>query len=103
MNTKTLIAPFPHTLTLSLLVVALVALVGLYMYFLTMSVVHVVLRKEVNQERRLVESEIAELEARYIEAQHRVSEKIASLDSLAETNDKIFIERHSSPLVMQVE
>lgn len=103
MNTKTLTFTFTPTLTLSLLLVTLVTLAGLYMYFLTMSVVHVVLRKEVNQERRLVESEIAELEARYIEAQHRVSEKIASLDTLAETNDKIFVERQGSPLVMKTE
>jgi predicted Holliday junction resolvase-like endonuclease len=78
----------------------LVVLAVLYMYFLSMSVVHVVMRKELHQERREVESRIAELEASYIEAQHKVSEKIAMSESLAETNEKIFIERVTPALVL---
>lgn len=70
-----------------------------YMYFLSMSVVHVVFRKEINQESRLLESQIASLEAKYIEAQHAVSERIASAESLAETNEKIFVTRTPETLV----
>jgi hypothetical protein len=70
-----------------------------YMYFLSMSVVHVVFRKEVNQQSRHLESQIASLEAKYIEAQHAVSERIASAESLTETNEKIFVTRAPETLV----
>jgi hypothetical protein len=66
------------------LTMLLLLLVALYMYFLTMSVVQVVLRKESSQDQRKIESEIAMYEANYIEAQHKVSERIASTTMLAE-------------------
>ncbi len=84
----------------SVLGLVLISLLASYMYFLSMSVVHVVLRKEVHQETRAIESEIAALEATYIEVQHQVSERIAQAEYLAETNDKIFIERVPSALVL---
>ncbi len=77
-----------------------VILVIAYMYFLSMSVVHVVFRKEVHQQARALESEIASLEATYIEAQHKVSERIAQAEQLAETNDKIFVMRDTGALVL---
>lgn len=70
------------------------------MYFLSMSVVHVVFRKETHQQARQLESEIASLEAKYIEAQHAVSERIASAESLAETSEKIFVTRAPGALVL---
>ncbi len=100
----------PKTITLAILTPRLVAvccvgvlvcLAVLYMYFLSMSVVHVVMRKELHQERRAVESEIAQLEASYIEAQHKVSEKIAMSESLSETSEKIFVERIAPSLVLR--
>jgi len=77
-----------------------IGLLAAYMYFLSMSVVHVVLRKEVHQDTRALESEIAMLEAQYIEVQHQVSERIAQAEHLAETSDKIFIERVPPTLVL---
>ncbi len=87
------------TLCVSFLGVVILSCLVAYMYFLSMSVVHVVLRKEVNQESRHLESQIASLEAKYIEAQHAVSERIASAESLAETNEKIFVTRTPDTLV----
>lgn len=75
------------------LLVVLFVLVIAYMYFLSMSVVHVVFRKESHQEARQLESEISALESTYIEAQHAVSERIASAEALSETNEKIFVTR----------
>lgn len=83
----------------SVLASALVVLVVAYMYFLSMSVVHVVMRKELHQSARQIESEISSLEAKYIEAQHAVSEKIASAEVLSETNEKIFVSRVPDTLV----
>ncbi len=78
---------------------AILLVVG-YMYFLSMSVVHVVFRKEAHIQMRVMESEIASLEASYIEAQHRVSERIASAEQLTETSEKIFVRRDSGALVL---
>lgn len=84
---------------LTLGVVTFFALVFLYMYFLSMSVVHVVLRKEVMHTISDVESEIARLEADYIDAQHKVSNKIAALENFTETEEKIFVSRDTDTLV----
>lgn len=80
-------------------IVILFSLVVLYMYFLSMSVVHVVLRKEVIQKTAVVESRIAVLEASYITAQHTVSNKMAALENFTQNDAKIFINRNESKLV----
>jgi len=81
-------------------IVLFFALVFLYMYFLAMSVVHVVLRKEVMQKVATIESDIAMLEASYIDAQHKVSNKIAALENFTENDTKIFVSRSESTLVL---
>ncbi len=75
-------------------------LMGLYMYFVSASVVHVVIRQEVQQEINRLNSEISQLEAAYIEVQHSVSAEIASLDGYQETQAKIFIDRIDDTLVL---
>lgn len=90
----------PRPLYFSLLGVTFVCLVVLYMYFLSMSVVHVVLRKEINRSVTETESQIATLEASYIESQHKVSDKMAALDSFTETDAKIFVSRGASTPVL---
>jgi hypothetical protein len=69
----------------------LVASVVAYMYFLSLSVVHVVMRKDLNRETVQLRSEIATLESAYIEASHRISQKVATADSFTAVKDKIFI------------
>jgi hypothetical protein len=63
-------------------------------------VVHVVLRKEVIQKMASVESDIAALEASYINAQHTVSNKIAALEDFTENDTKIFVSRSDATLVL---
>ena len=75
-------------------------LVCMYMYFLSMSVVHVVLRKEVIHSVSEAESQIATLEASYIESQHKVSDKIAALGTFTETDSKIFVSRSPNAPVL---
>jgi len=72
-----------------------------YMYLLSSSVVHVVIRKEVQEEIRLTKSNIATLEASYINAKHQVSERIAEAGSLEVTTDKIFVTRVPATLVLE--
>lgn len=75
--------------------------VSLYMYFLSASVVHVVMRKEVDKEIASLSSDVGALEASYIEAQHSVSEDIASLKGYKKTEDKIFIDRTAGTLSLK--
>jgi len=93
-------SPLTPAFCATALVTVLFSLIVLYMYFLSFSVVHVVLRKEVNQSQMAVRSDISRLEAKFIEAQHQVSEKIASAKMLSETDEKIFVHRVSPTLVL---
>lgn len=62
-----------------------------YMYFLSLSVVHVVIRKEVLRDTNVLRSEIALLETKYIEANHIISTRVATLDGFTEVQNKVFI------------
>lgn len=68
-------------------------LVGLYMYCVSASIVHVVVRKEALRNVGALESEIAKLEANYIALQHNVSSDVASLSGYVAVTDKIFLRR----------
>lgn len=80
-----------------------VALLGLYMYLVSASVWHVVMRTEISQEITALSSEISELEGQYIEAQHRVSSDIASLQGYSQASQKVFIDRSAGSLVLKTE
>lgn len=72
----------------------------LYVYFLSATVVHVVVRKEVTKDITELYTQISNLEAEYIDAQHSVSGRLSSLDGFVETQQKIFIDRRPSTLVL---
>jgi len=76
---------------------------ALYIYFVSASIVHVVMRTELSQEVQKVSSEISTLEGKYIAAQHRVSESIASLQGYTENSNKVFIDRNAPSLVLSDE
>ncbi len=82
-----------------LLGLCLVLLLVAYMYFLSASVVQVVLRKELQEKSRSLETDIAMLESTYLERQHTVSERIASVSNLSETSEKIFVTRAKATTV----
>lgn len=75
-------------------------LFSLYIYFISASIVHVVIRTETNQEIKKVSSEISLLEGRFIAAQHKVSSDIASLQGYTVTSKKVFIDRTEPILVL---
>ncbi len=72
----------------------------LYMYFLSASVVHVVMRKEVDKEIVALGSSLSALETDFIEAQHVVSADIASLKGYKHADNKVFIDRGDTTLVL---
>ena len=78
-------------------------LVFCYLYFLNLSVVEVVLRTEYAQQQNELRTEIALLEARYIEAQHTIAERIASLEGYDTDVAKIFVSREAASLVLREE
>lgn len=81
------------------LAVVLLGLFAAYIYLISASIVHVVIRTELNQEIQEVSSEISLLESEYISAQHNVSESIASLQGYTENSNKIFIDRSAPSFV----
>lgn len=96
--TTTLLLPSRKVIT-SILGVLLLTCIVLYMYLLTMSVVHVVMRKEATQDLRALESEIAALETDFMLAQHVVSTAIVDNQQYTETSEKIFVTRSKSMAV----
>lgn len=74
---------------------ALLVLFALYVYFVSASVLHVVMREEVERRTSELHSEISRLEADYIRAQHSVSQDIATLQGYVSAEEKIFIGRSS--------
>lgn len=71
----------------------LVFLFILYIYFVSASVVHVVIRQEIQQQIGTMHSQISKLETDYIRAQHTVSEDIAALSGYVDATDKVFIHK----------
>lgn len=90
----------PSTITYASLIV-LVTTIILYLYFLNMSVVQVVMRTENVQRGRELDAEIAMLEASYMEAQHVVSSRIASLEGYNTSAKKVFVSREHSSFVLR--
>ena len=82
---------------------ALVLALAFYVYFLSQSIMHVVVRKEIDVEYARLSSEVGALEARYIEAQHNVSEEIATRHGFTKTDKKIFIDRTTDALSLRSE
>ena len=72
-----------------------------YLYFLNVSVVHVVMRKEAMRDIHHLQTEIAMLEASFIEAQHNIASRVASLEGFELDAEKIFIERGDTSLVLR--
>jgi hypothetical protein len=73
---------------------------GAYIYFLSASVVHVVLRQEVGRDIATLQKEISLLEAEYITAQHTLSEEVATQKGFVTVVDKSYIDVSEPTLVL---
>lgn len=76
----------------------IVLLFVLYMYFVCASVVHVVVRSQVNNQMQQVASDISQLDGQYMAEQNKVSIEIASLDGYTDITKKIFLNRDTENL-----
>ena len=81
----------------------LIGMIVLYLYFLNMSVVQVVMRTEQVQKQHQLNTEISVLEAAYIEAQHTIANRIASLEGYNTNTPKIFVSRDQASFVLNDE
>jgi hypothetical protein len=99
MNLKKLHFDHHHITGLCVMLIILGAVA--YMYFLSLSVVHVVMRKEVNQNINQLRSEIAYLESAYIEAHHVISSRVATTEGFNEIKEKVFINTAEQNLVLR--
>lgn len=77
------------------------ALFTLYVYFISASIVHVVLRTEVSQDITHLSSEISSLESKYIAAQYKVSNDVATLQGYQKAPNKVFITRAAENLAFR--
>lgn len=75
--------------------------VAAYLYFLNLSVMEVVIREDTQRTQQELQTEIAQLEAEYIVAQHEVSSRIAQLDGYQTNTPKVFIDRAAASLAFE--
>lgn len=104
MNAITLINDMHYKAEKLLLVIGFVVfsfLCVLYMYLLSSSVIHVVISKEAESSIYEVGSEIASLEAEYMEIQHSISKEVVEQNGYIAAGSKIFVDRSNTSLVTQ--
>lgn len=87
---------------MGLLTSTLLCLVFAYIYFLSASVLHVVMRQEYQQTIKELTSNIGQLETQYIVAQHKLSADVANLDGYTTVEEKVFIDKSKSALVLSL-
>lgn len=73
---------------------------SLYIYFVSSSIVSVVMREEVDSDISVLSTKVGQLEAEYIEKQHAVSSDIAEMRGFVMADKKIFIDRTTDTLVL---
>lgn len=78
----------------------LIAVFFAYVYFTSLSIVQVVMRKEVDMQIGTLGTQVSELEAQYIEMQHSVSSDIASMKGFIIADEKVFIDKVEDTLVL---
>lgn len=85
------------------LIALCVTLFAMYVYFLSASVLHVVMRTETDQSTRELRSRISGLEGKFIAAQHAVSQNIAHLEGYERVSNKVFVDRSTPSLVLRTD
>ena len=86
-------------LALGGLVLSVLCLSGLYFYFLSASVIHVVMTEELAEKANQAQGEIAALEAAYMDKQHAISLEVVERRGYIASVEKIFIDRGEDSVV----
>ena len=77
-------------------IISLLSVFFAYIYFVSISIADVVIRKEIDSQIATVGTTIGRLEANYIEMQHSVSNDIATHSGYVSVAHKVFIDKSSS-------
>ena len=83
-----------------ILLLGIISMVALYMYMIGISVVNVVINKELQQSIALVQSDITELESSYIAEQYNFNKEKATALGFVENDTKIYIATGDNNLVV---
>ena len=78
----------------------LVVIFAAYIYFVSASIVHVVISKEIDQKMAAVNAQISEYEATYIKLQYAISSETAEEKGFVLATDKIYTKRTPATLVL---
>jgi hypothetical protein len=90
--TYTTTTPYFHQQRLFFAVLSLfLILFGLYVYFISASVVHVIARKEVDGEIARVNSHVSDLEAQYMAAKQAVAPETIAEYGFVPASQKVYI------------
>lgn len=101
MKPKTLVTSItPSAITATLLLFIAACMVA-YIYFVAASVLHVVVRQDVDTRVATVRSELAALETSLIGAQHEISNRLALQNGYSAEDDKIFIQRGGDDVALR--
>lgn len=99
-NARTYIATLPlqhYALLLASCLTLLLA--ALYMYFLSVSVIHVVISRENEEKIHRVAADIASLEATYMEKKIEIASSIVGENGYVTANKKVFVNKGQTSVV----
>lgn len=74
---------------------------ALYMYFLSASIIHVVMRTETEANIGTIYSELSNYETELMLVQYKISEEVATLEGYTEATNRIFVDRKGQSLVLR--
>ncbi|OGG86028.1 hypothetical protein A2392_00995 [Candidatus Kaiserbacteria bacterium RIFOXYB1_FULL_46_14] len=76
-----------------------ISLAAAYMYFLSVSVIHVVISRENEEKMHRVSAEIATLEATYMEKKIEIASEVVGQSGYVTAIKKVFVNRDQSSVV----
>ncbi|MBI4086475.1 hypothetical protein HY416_00630 [Candidatus Kaiserbacteria bacterium] len=99
--TQKLTTPYHQTQRLFFVALSIfLILFGLYVYFISASVVHVIARKEVDREITYLHSHISDLESSYIDAKQAIGEDTIGQYGFVPAPKKVYVVKAPDNLVL---
>lgn len=95
MKTKTIQVNIFEKRAFAALVFIIFALIGFYGYFISKSIVNVIVREEIGKDAIAINSEISELESRYIALKDVINIEFAKQAGFENLSNKHFVTRKS--------
>lgn len=102
--TRTNTTPYAHERRLFFAALSLLLILfSAYIYFVSASIVHVIVRKEVDREIAHVSSRIGELESAYIAAKQSITEEnLTAYGFVSGEHEKIYVQKAPTNLVLVI-